>query len=155
MSHSALLVPCPAPLAAPGVPQLLFQGQRISAKLLSISSPSLQFFLFLDHSWFSVLCVQCDCCGLTGHWGAAEGGKVHTSSALLWLWLRDDVMILFHLLPSIFEFTGKHPSCETRESLISSPIPGLEVPLECCGWHSSRADGLEGLPMQCKAMGSK
>lgn len=63
-----------------------------------------------------------------------------------------DAMILFHLLPSISESTGKHPPCETRESLIRSPLPALEVPLERCAWRwrSARADGPEGLPLRVK-----
>lgn len=44
-----------------------------------------------------------------------------------------DDIILFHLLLSIFESTGKRPSCKMRESLISKAVPVSEVPL--AGWR--------------------
>lgn len=123
------------------------RGQRTSPKLLWISfSPSQWgFFLFLHHAWFSILFVLSICCGLM--WGsqpmgdrrgAAEGVK--GGLYVLSLHQRcersyhraDDIRILFHLLLSIFESTGKCPPCKTHESLISKAVRISEVPL--AGW---------------------
>lgn len=47
----------------------------------------------------------------------------------------DDAIVLFHLLPSIFAPTGKLPSCEAQQSLVSNTVPVSEVPLAAWRWE--------------------